>query len=46
MTSEYEDLHLNPEYEGLIYLADYEYNPPILRPHKHRELEVNLVVRG
>jgi AraC-like DNA-binding protein/mannose-6-phosphate isomerase-like protein (cupin superfamily) len=46
MTSEYEDLHLNPEYEGLIYLADSEYNPPILRPHKHRELEVNLVVRG
>lgn len=46
MTSAFEDLHISPQYDGLIYLADTAYNPPILRPHQHAELEVNLVVRG
>jgi methylphosphotriester-DNA--protein-cysteine methyltransferase len=46
MTSALEDLHISPHYDGLIYLADSAYNPPILRPHQHAELEVNLVVRG
>ncbi len=46
MTSVFEDLHIAPEYDGLIYLAESVHNPPILRPHQHVELEVNLVVRG
>jgi methylphosphotriester-DNA--protein-cysteine methyltransferase len=40
------DLKLTPEYDGFLFLAEAARNPPILRPHRHVELELNLVVRG
>jgi AraC-like DNA-binding protein len=40
------DLKLEPKYDGLIYLAESARNPPTLRPHRHMELELNLVLRG
>lgn len=40
------DLKLEPDYDGFIYLAESARNPPVLRPHRHVELELNLVVRG
>lgn len=40
------DLKLGPRYDGLAYLAESVRNPPTLRPHRHVELELNLVVRG
>lgn len=40
------DLKLEKKYDGLLYLAESARNPPTLRPHHHRELELNLVVRG
>lgn len=40
------DLKLGPHFDGMIYLAESARNPPLLRPHHHVELEVNLVVRG
>lgn len=41
-----EDLHIAPQYDGFIFLADATRNPPVLRPHRHVELELNLVVQG
>ncbi len=41
-----EDLHIAREYDGFIFLADATKNPPVLRPHRHVELELNLVVSG
>lgn len=41
-----EDLKLGPEYDGFLFLAESVRNPPVLRPHQHVELELNLVVRG
>lgn len=41
-----EDLRIAPEYDGFIFLADAARNPPVLRPHRHVELELNFVVRG
>jgi len=40
------NLKLGPRYDGMIYLAESTRNPPVLRPHHHVELELNLVVRG
>jgi methylphosphotriester-DNA--protein-cysteine methyltransferase len=40
------DLKLGPRYDGFIFLAESVRNPPVLRPHHHVELELNLVVRG
>jgi AraC-like DNA-binding protein len=41
-----EDLKLADAYDGFIFLAEAKRNPPILKPHRHRELELNLVVEG
>lgn len=41
-----EDLKLAPAYEGLLFLAEAMRNPPVLRPHQHAELELNLVTAG
>lgn len=41
-----ENLHLRKPYEGFIFLAESKRNPPILKPHRHVELELNLVVGG
>lgn len=41
-----EDLHLRKPYEGFVFLAESVRNPPMLRPHRHVELELNLVVGG
>ena len=41
-----EDLKLRPEYDGFLFLAESARNPSLLHSHHHRELEVNLVVRG
>jgi AraC-like DNA-binding protein len=40
------DLKLSRAYDGLIFLAEAERNPPVMRSHRHVELEVNLVIRG
>ena len=40
-----EDLKIHSRYDGLIYLAD-TLSLPRLKPHRHEELELNLVVRG
>lgn len=42
----WEDLNIAPEYDGFIFLAEAMRNPPVLRPHQHVELELNLVVEG
>lgn len=41
-----EDLKINPQYDGFIFLAEAFRNPPLLRPHRHVELELNLVIEG
>lgn len=41
-----EDLKLASLYDGLIFLAESRRNPPMLKPHWHRELEINLVMDG
>ena len=41
-----EDLKLDPEYDGFLFLAESARNPPSLRSHHHAELELNVVVRG
>lgn len=41
-----EDLKLRPTYDGFLFLAESVRNPPALRSHHHRELELNLVARG
>ena len=41
-----EDLKLGRAYDGFLFLAESAKNPPVLRPHRHVELELNLVVRG
>lgn len=41
-----EDLKLRPEYDGFLFLAESARNPSLLHRHHHRELEINLVVRG
>jgi len=41
-----EDLHIDPAYDGFLFLAEAVRNPPVLRPHRHRELELNVVIQG
>lgn len=41
-----EDLKLSSRYDGFVFLAESARNPPVLKPHCHEELELNLVVRG
>jgi len=41
-----EDLKLGKGYDGFLFLAESNRNPPILKSHHHIELELNLVVRG
>jgi AraC-like DNA-binding protein len=41
-----QDLKLDPEYDGFLFLAESARNPPSLRSHHHAELELNLVARG
>ena len=41
-----ENLKLGPLYDGFLFLADAVHNPPVLKPHRHVELELNVVVRG
>jgi len=41
-----ENLKLGPHYDGFLFLAESVRNPPKLNSHHHRELELNLVVRG
>ncbi|MCC5843147.1 MAG: helix-turn-helix transcriptional regulator [Verrucomicrobia bacterium] len=41
-----EDLHLRDPYDGFVFLAESVRNPPMLKPHRHVEPELNLVVGG
>lgn len=41
-----EDLKLSERYDGFIFLADARRKPPMLKPHRHVELELNLVTQG
>lgn len=41
-----EDLKIAPRYDGFLFLAESARNPPVLRSHRHVELELNLVVEG
>lgn len=41
-----ENLKIKAAYDGFIFLAESRRNPPILRTHHHRELELNLVIQG
>ncbi len=41
-----EDLHVDSAYDGFLFLAESVRNPPILRPHRHEELELNVVMQG
>lgn len=41
-----ENLKIPPQYDGFIFLAESVRNPPVLRPHHHIELELNLVIGG
>lgn len=41
-----ENLKLREGYDGFLFLAESARNPPVLKPHHHVELELNVVVRG
>jgi AraC-like DNA-binding protein len=41
-----EDLKIAPRYDGFLFLAESARNPPVLRSHRHVELELNVVVEG
>jgi len=41
-----ENLKIPARYDGFIFLAESVRNPPVLRPHHHVELELNLVISG
>lgn len=41
-----ENLKLGPLYDGFLFLAKSAGNPPVLKPHHHVELELNVVVHG
>ena len=34
------------EYDGMVFLYAAQHNPPILHPHRHEELECNIVMEG
>jgi AraC-like DNA-binding protein len=40
------DLKLSDTYDGFIFLAEARRNPPMLRSHRHVELELNVVMEG
>lgn len=40
------DLRLKKIYDGFLFLSDARLSPPMIQPHRHLELELNLVVRG
>lgn len=41
-----QDLKIDPDFDGFLFLAESARIPPSLRSHHHAELEINLVVRG
>lgn len=41
-----EDLKLKRRYDGFLFLAETQLNQPPLHPHRHVELELNVVKRG
>lgn len=41
-----EKLHIAPECDGFLFLAESVRNPPALRAHRHVELELNVVKSG
>ncbi len=41
-----EKLNIRDCYDGFLFLAESVRNPPVLKSHRHRELELNLVVQG
>jgi methylphosphotriester-DNA--protein-cysteine methyltransferase len=41
-----ENLKIADRYDGFLFLAESARNPPILKPHRHVELELNVVQRG
>ena len=41
-----QNLKLDSDYDGFLFLAESARNPPSLRSHHHVELELNLVARG
>jgi len=41
-----ENLKLSERYDGFIFLAEARRKPPMLKPHHHLELELNLVTQG
>lgn len=41
-----EDLKLGARYDGFLFLAESARNPPVLRSHRHVELELNVVIAG
>jgi AraC-like DNA-binding protein len=41
-----QDLKIAPGYDGFLFLAESVRNLPILQPHHHVELELNLVTEG
>ncbi len=41
-----EKLHIAQECDGFLFLAESVRNPPALQPHRHVELELNVVVEG
>lgn len=40
------DLQLSADYDGLVFLYETRKNLPIIKSHRHRELELNLVEEG
>jgi len=41
-----ENLNLRKENGGFVFLAEDAHGVPWLKTHHHRELEINLVLRG
>src|SRR5271154_3284155 len=41
-----ENLKIGPRYNGLLYLAESARNLLSIKSHRHKELELNLVVQG
>ena len=41
-----ENLKISARYDGFLFLAEAARNPPVLRSHRHAELELNLVAEG
>lgn len=40
------DLKIRPPLRGFVYLYEAERNPPVMRPHRHPELELNVICGG